>query len=534
MRHGKISLSKIFWIFILLCILSSCIDSYKEEQENDINSSYSNKVFRLISSSENKVFDSEIRSYAKKERIKIDIVYDDTLKIIKRLNNGEKFDSVWLSNSIWMYAIDSNKVKVSDTKSTNINPIVLGIRKNKAEELGFIDKDIYTKNIVEAVKNGKLKFSIPNPVTTDSGASAYLGVLTTLAGNPEVLTESMLEDDTLKENLKTFFSGVERSVGDEEVLQELFLKGEYDAIFTQESSIININKSLSKSGKETLYAIYPVDGVSISDSPIGFIDQKNEKKKDQYDKLVSYLLSNDGQKLLASYGRRTWYGGINENADVSVFNPEWGINTKKYISPLKYPSTKVIKEALMLYQTSLRKPVHVVFCLDYSGSMYGEGISELRDAMDYILTERAEEEMLQFSEEDIVDIVPFAGTTEVWHSDKNGDLKSLLNKINSKSPDGATALFPAAVQALKLLKDTNRNKYNTSVIVMTDGQGNVGYFKDVESYYKSIKTEIPIYSIKFGDADEEQLLQMAELSNGRVFDGTTSLVEAFTEVRGYN
>ena len=232
MRHGKISLSKIFWIFILLCILSSCIDSYKEEQENDINSSYSNKVFRLISSSENKVFDSEIRSYAKKERIKIDIVYDDTLKIIKRLNNGEKFDSVWLSNSIWMYAIDSNKVKVSDTKSTNINPIVLGIRKNKAEELGFIDKDIYTKNIVEAVKNGKLKFSIPNPVTTDSGASAYLGVLTTLAGNPEVLTESMLEDDTLKENLKTFFSGVERSVGDEEVLQELFLKGEYDAIFT--------------------------------------------------------------------------------------------------------------------------------------------------------------------------------------------------------------------------------------------------------------------------------------------------------------
>ena len=27
----------------------------------------------------------------------------------------------------------------------------------------------------------------------------------------------------------------------------------------------------------------------------------------------------------------------------------------------------------MLYQEALRKPVHVVFCLDYSGSMYGEG-----------------------------------------------------------------------------------------------------------------------------------------------------------------
>ena len=42
-------------------------------------------------------------------------------------------------------------------------------------------------------------------------------------------------------------------------------------------------------------------------------------------------------------GRRVWYGGTNENADKTVFNPNWGIDTSKYIVPVKYPSTEVIK-----------------------------------------------------------------------------------------------------------------------------------------------------------------------------------------------
>ena len=46
-----------------------------------------------------------------------------------------------------------------------------------------------------------------------------------------------------------------------------------------------------------------------------------------------------------------------------------------------------IKKSLGIYQTELRKPIHTVFCLDYSGSMYGEGIRQLTEAMEYILNE---------------------------------------------------------------------------------------------------------------------------------------------------
>ena len=126
-------------------------------------------------------------------------------------------------------------------------------------------------------------------------------------------------------------------------------------------------------------------GVSISDSPFAYIDNSDENKLEQFTKLQSYVLSNEGQKELVKTGRRVWYGGVNENADKTVFNPNWGIDTTKYLVPVKYPSTSVIKNALGIYQTELRKPVHAVFCLDYSGSMYGDGNKQLVEAMDFIL-----------------------------------------------------------------------------------------------------------------------------------------------------
>ena len=344
----------------------------------------------------------------------------------------------------------------------------------------------------------------------------------------------MLDDENLKESLKKFYQGVERSAGTEDFLEDAFVNGDYDAVFTYESSIININKKLEEQNKEYLYAVYPVDGVSISDSPISYINKKNNDKKESYDKLTSYLLGNDGQNLLAKYGRRTWYGGINENADKNIFNPKWGIDTTKYISPLKYPSSTVINKALYLYQTALRKPVHVVFCLDYSGSMYGKGHKMMVDAMDYILTDRANEELLQFSEEDKIDIIPFESNVgETWSTTDGTETKEILEKIKNYDPSGSTALYPAVEKALYLLENENRDKYNTSVIVLTDGEGNVGTYESLERKYKSINKEIPIYSIQFLDASRNQLNRLAELSNGKVFDGK-DLVAAFKEVRGYN
>ena len=172
-----------------------------------------------------------------------------------KLNQGEKYDAVWMSNSIWLYMLNNN-IKISNSKSTSINPVVFGITKSTAEKLGFIGKEIYTKDILVAIKNADLKFNMSSATRTNTGATAFLGFLSTIAGNPEVLTENNLQDDVLKQELTTLLSGVTRSSGSDEFLEDMFLSGTYDAVITYETSIINMNKKLEAQGKDILYAIY--------------------------------------------------------------------------------------------------------------------------------------------------------------------------------------------------------------------------------------------------------------------------------------
>lgn len=527
-------IEKIIIWFCIIFIAYTFLDNFTEyKYNNEGNSGYSDKYFRIITTPENKVLEDTIIDIAGDNDFEVVVEYADNLEIVDLLNSGEKYDAVWVSNSLWLDMINSS-VKTSNLKSTSISPIVFGVKKSLAESLGLTNKKVYMNDMLELISSGKLQFSMANPVTTNSGVSAYLNVISTLAGNPEVLTSKHLNDKNLQEKLQSFFKGLERTSGDEDFLEESFINGNYDAAFTYESSIININKKLAEQGRETLYLIYPVDGVFISDSPLVFINNGNETKKENFLNLQSYFLGNEGQKKLMSLGRRTWYGGVNSNVDKSIFNPSWGIDTTKYISPVNYPSKDVIKEALRLYQDLLRKPVHVVFCLDYSGSMYGEGIDELIKAMEFVLGDEALTNMIQFSSRDKIDIIPFSSKPEsVWSTNDGSKTDSLLDMIRSHKTGGTTALYDAIIEAFNILEQES-NEYNVSVIAMTDGEINVGSYNSLRMKYNKLEREVPVYSIMFGYADREQLDEISSLTNGKTFNGTTDLVKAFKTVRGYN
>lgn len=539
-KRGRIATAIFIVVMFMFFIILANSDTEKSSIKNmnmlSSTNLKSNNTFKLISSTENKDIENELKKFAKNEGINLEIDYAGTIDIMQKLNKGEEYDAVWASNSIWLYMLDSTKVKTSNSKSTSINPVVFGIKKQKAEELGFVNKNIYTKDIVDAIKNGKLKFSMSNPTQTNTGATAYLGLLATLAGNPEVLRENNLEDENLKNDLTSLFTGLERSSGSEDFLEELFLKGNYEAVVTYEFSIINMNKKLVAQGKEPLYILYPVDGVSISDSPLAYIKQGNGEKEEFFKKLQSYVLSDEGQKILASNGRRTWYGGVKSDVDQKIFNKDWGIDTTKYIVPLKYPNTEIIKKALSMYQTELRKPVHTVFCLDYSGSMSGKGYTQLKEAMNYILDEqKASQDMLQFASKDKITIIPFNGKViDVWKTDNGVNTKELIEKISTLKPSGSTNIYDTSKTALEELKNDDLNTYNVSVILMTDGMSNVGRYAEFSEYYNRLGKSIPVYSIMFGDAYEYQLDEIAQITNAKIFDGKTDLLQAFKEVRGYN
>ena len=481
--------------------------------------------------------ESYIKKCAKKEGFNVSIDYYGDLEIVDILNDdSSKYDAVWISNSIWLYNLDNSSI-ITDSKSTFIDPVVLGIEKSKAEELGFVGNDVYNKDILDSVRNGNLKYVMSSVTKTNTGATTYLSFLNSLAGSPEVLTSQHLSNESLVSDLKDLFKGVERVSGDEDYLLKMYENGDYNAMFNYESTLINLNKKRVSKGKEPLYLIYPKDGVAINDMPLAYInnDLNDKDKKDKFIKIQEYLRNDEAITKMEKLGYRSWYGGVKENTDKSVFNPDWGIDTSKYLKDMKYPSKKVMSEAINLYIEKLRKPTHVVFCLDVSGSMYGTGLDTLKEAMNYILNyETSSRDKLQFSSLDKITIIAFDDKYKVYDTKMGDDTDSVISIINNLEAGGATNIYDTSVEALKILSKDDSNEYTKTVILMTDGMSNVGTYRDLEKYYKSSKSSIPIYSITFGDSSEYELNKVARLTNGKVFDGKSGLKEAFMEVRSYN
>ena len=235
-------------------------------------------------------------------------------------------------------------------------------------------------------------------------------------------------------------------------------------------------------------------------------------------------------------GFRSWYGGVNANANQNIFNKAWGIDTTKYLNDMKYPSKPVITKALNLYIEALRKPTHVVFCLDVSGSLYGEGMDDLIEAMNYILDyDLASKDNLQFSDKDKITVITFnSSVARIYPTTLGEQTENTINFVNNLIANGGTNIYDPTIEALKILEGSNEDEYTKTVILMTDGESNNGNFNEVQKYYHMNNEDTPIYSITFGYSNESQLRQLAELSNGKVFDGKRGLKEAFAEVRSYN
>ena len=265
-NNGKKTLVYAIIVIAALLVIQSAL--------NNVSKKISAETIRIISSTDNQNVENVITKYAENKGIKVSIDYAGTLEIMEKLNSGEQYDAVWASNSMWLYMLDSSKAKTSDSKIINMNPVVFAIKKSVAKDLGFVDSEVKLEDIINAIKDRKLKFAMTSATQTNTGACAYLGFLSVLAGNPEVLTEEYLNDDNIKEELKTLFSGVDRSSGSEEYLEEMYLNGQCDAIVTYETSIINVNQNISNPDDE-LYGVYTIDGVSISDSVFAYLGKTN-------------------------------------------------------------------------------------------------------------------------------------------------------------------------------------------------------------------------------------------------------------------
>ncbi len=103
----------------------------------------SSKKISILSGSDNSELEPILTEYAKKNHVEIDMTYKGSLDIMRALAEEDfNYDAVWPASSVWMNAGDEKLHRIKHAESISITPVIFGIKKSKAEELGFVGKDV--------------------------------------------------------------------------------------------------------------------------------------------------------------------------------------------------------------------------------------------------------------------------------------------------------------------------------------------------------------------------------------------------------
>lgn len=467
--------------------------------------------------------------------VKIRMRYTGTLDAVERLQSADAPDVAWLAGNRYAMLIPDVKKVILASEKTMLTPVVLGLKESRAKALGWVNNpDVTRKDIADAAIKGKFTFGMTNPSTSNTGFSGLLGLAAALSGKGDALEEKDI--DAAK--LSAFFKAQRLTSGSSGWLIDAFLneQDKVDGLVNYASSLELLNRNPRL--REKLVLIYPRDGILTSDYPIMLV---NAAKRDAYNKVVDYLRGKEFQSAMTAATLRR---PVNPDVE-SAGSPAQTLVELPF--PAKLP---VVDAILTSFDDQIRLPTDASFVLDTSGSMQGERIASLKKSMigltggDLSISGR----FARFHNRERVFIVPFsdvAGAPERFDlgsdagSNRNA-LNAMSQQINGLVAAGGTALFDATQRAYMSAAERRRSEPERfySIVVMTDGLSNVGITaKQFNDWYLSLPDGdkgIRIFPILFGEGDPGQLQSLAQLTGGRVFDGSkTGLQPIFKEIRGY-
>ena len=487
--------------------------------------------------------------------VKLKFRFGGTMESTEAVLTGEaKAAAAWFANAKYLLASPEGQGRVKLQEKIMLSPIAVGVSESDARKHGWDKPDLKLtwKDIAQAAKDGKLRYALSNPATSNQGFMALMGVVAAAGGKTEALSAA----DVNRGAIADFLKGYKIPGDNSTYLSEQFILQQgtkANAFINYESWLLSLNAS----GKlrEKLRLIYPFEGVSTADYPFMLLE---EGRRADYLKVAEYLKGEAAQTWLA---RQTLRRPIKPEvaAKVEDLLPKAGLQIELPFSP-----DRALADGLIAaYLNEFRTPIASTFVLDTSGSMQGGGRrQQLVQAMHYIagadasltgriakLTNREKVWLLPFSD------VPYTltgfevpasqtgakGVVEQADSDAKqkvlADVREFAEGLQMK---GGTALYDAVFDALKhMLAERSKNpKYQYSVVAFTDGEVNKGrnfeqFKRDYAALPEDVKA-IPVFWVLFGEANESQLKELAQLTGGQVFDARKrSLYSVFKDIRAY-
>ncbi|NEB39927.1 substrate-binding domain-containing protein [Streptomyces sp. SID14515] len=484
---------------------------------------------RVLASSELSDMEPLLEKAREATGITVRPTWAGTLDAVERLASGKAdgaFDAVWLSSNDYLRLDPEAARRIASETPLMASPVALGVRPATVRRLGWDADAVSWAQVHQAVAAGDLTYGMTDPNRSNSGFSALISIASGLSGAQAALTDADVRKAGPK--LKEFFAGQRLTSGSSGWLASAYARrSTVDALINYESVLLSLNRD-SGAG---LTVIRPRDGVVTADYPLSALSGATPEARDAVRTLTEHFRSTEVQREITARTLRRPVVAAARPAD--PLSPEQR-------RELPFPGTRSVADGLLSsYEHRLRRPSRTVYVLDTSGSMKGERLAQLKSALDGLTGD--------FREREQVTLLPFGSTVKqvrthtVDPADPKAGPAAIRTDAAALTAEGDTAIYSSLAAAYDHLGPDTESAF-TSIVLMTDGENTAGRSAaEFTSFYRALpaaRQVTPVFPIVFGDSDRSELDAIAELTGGRLFDGTKkegpgSLDGAFEEIRGY-
>ncbi|MFJ6196918.1 VWA domain-containing protein [Micromonospora sp. NPDC092111] len=441
----------------------------------------------------------------------------------------QPYDLAWLSSGGYLQLVlndPDHPAPAPISTPIMLSPVVVGVTPEAGAKLRrqAAGAPLTWADVADGAAAGTLRLAMADPRGSGAALPALVGVATAAAGTGAALRP----EDVTCDRLRGFLSGQTLSAPSSAALVDSFVarQDDVEALIGHEATLLSLNAS----GKlrRPLEIVYPADGIVQSDHPLVLLDQAERAR---YDTVVSWLRSNQVQERIS---QRTLRRPVNP---ASRRDPRL---TGSIGTALYFPDQRAVVDTLLekYADPKLRRPGRVIFVLDYSGSMRGARISALRDAFAGLSgadrTHRGK--FFRFYRGERFTVVQFGGRVlreRNFTVESQRDLDALRDFVGSGQFDADTAVWSALSHAYREAIESDGDR-SVAVVLMTDGENNAGI--GPEEFLRTVRRggrSVPVFAIRYGEADPVELARVARATGGRMVDATrSSLLDAFGDIRG--
>ncbi|MGR9117554.1 MAG: vWA domain-containing protein, partial [Gammaproteobacteria bacterium] len=234
-------------------------------------------------------------------------------------------------------------------------------------------------------------------------------------------------------------------------------------------------------------------------------------------------------------------------------NPEVKLGSQfpgQYLMELPFPNNiDTVNEILFAYLDENRRPSHSFFVLDVSGSMSGERLNSLKQAIANLTgADRSiSGQFARFRKREKVTIIAFndsinseAEFTIESSVPGNEGMRQINAYVDNFQAGGGTAMYDALSLAYEHAGAARAEAPDRfySIVLMSDGDSNNGMtYQGFEQFYREHSDDVAgirTFPVLFGEANEAEMKMLAERTGGRMFDSRKhTLAEVFKSIRGY-